>query len=263
MEVSDMGAAKDVPRMQGQERESGPPSSRSRPVLKLENQTDPSLPPPDPNRTLPIRENDTNPLMPPPDANRRRQARRPPEAGPDALDTPEYVAPTPPPAETEHKTFEVQTVKIMEEDRRRQEYAEPGMQQADIPTAPSTRIQRRRSWTMAVVLIALGVTAGLGLFALAHLTRVEPMKPGTPSAIEPAAPPPTATAPDKGASAAGAPTAEATASTATPSTAAPAATPEATARVEATGKPPRKNPEAEATATAKGTSTVPLGPPEF
>lgn len=262
-----MGAVKDEARTQGQERESGPPSSRSRPVLKLENQTDPSLPPPDPNRTIPIRENQTNPLMPPPDPNRRRQARRPPEAGPDSLDTPEYVAPLPPPAETEHKTFEVQTVKIMQEDRRRQVDSDPGLKQADIPTAPSTRIQRRRSWTMAVVLIALGVTAGLGLFALAHLTRVEPMKPGTPSAIEPAAPPPTATAPDQGASAAGAPAAETTASTATPSTAAPAATPEptSTARVEATDKPPRKNPNAEATGTttAKGTSTVPLGPPEF
>jgi len=260
-----MGAAKDKAMVRGAERESGPPSSRSRPVLKLENQTDPSLPPPDPNRTIPLRQNDTNPLMPPPDANRRRQARRPPEAGPDSLDTPEYVAPLPPPAETEHKTFEVQTVKIMEEDRRRQ-HSDPGLRQADIPTAPSTRIQRRRSWTMAVVLIALGVTAGLGLYALAHLTRVEPMEPGTPSAVEPAAPPPVATADKAGAAP------EATAPAATPS--ASAATPQnaeptATAKVEPTSKPPRKHHDAEATttstatATVKGTSTVPLGPPEF
>ncbi len=165
-----MGALKDDAASSGSDR---PPSSESRPIRTSLNDTDPSLPPPDPNRPRLL-------LQPEPNAL------------PDALDTPEYVAPTPPPPETEHKTFELQTVKIRgelevveQESEKPLRNPDPGLRQADIPTVLVTRVRRRRSWTMVGVLVGLGVVAGAGILAIAQWTQEEPVE--RPPALEAAA----------------------------------------------------------------------------
>ncbi len=307
-----MGALKDADTIKELERESGPPSSRSRPVQGSGLATDPSLPPPDPNRTQPSGPPDvdcTDPSMPPPDPNRpppglvdatnpgmptppqpkrrRRKGPRPPEAAPDALDTPEYVAPQAPPDETEHKTFEVQTVKVMEEQRLHDTEKmqppppppespepppprDPGLREADLPTQPSTRVHRQRSWTVGIVLVALGVVAGLGLLALAWLTRVEPLEPGTPAASQPLVTPPDRESPNEAASAKGAAVTTSTlpAASASPKPASDEAEPavKTTAPLEGARDAPKAEtpPAPGATSAPKDTtSTVPLGPPEF
>lgn len=256
-----MGALKEEP-MPGSQRTSDPPDSRTRlaqshstdpqtpaPDPNRSVHTDPAVPAPDPNRTVP-----TDPCTPAPDPNHRYRP-KPPLAAPDSLATPEYIAPTPPPSETEHATFEVQTVKLMELDDSTPDRVGHGLRQADIPTAPSTRVQRRRGWSIGLVLVVLGLVAGLGLLALAKLTRVEPVPApsrstpevvSAPTPIEPTGRPvhvedlPPATA-------------------ATPSIPQPPA-------VTVKPPPPRRTaepiPPPKATTTG-ATSSVPLGPPEF
>lgn len=257
-----MGALKDESTIKSSDR---PPSSESRPISGPSqsrlNDTDPSMPPPDPNRPV-VR-------------SRSERVLRAPEAGPDSLDAPEYVAPTPPPPETDHKTFELQTVKIMPgmdtenpsvvseepEDRN----PDPGLRQADIPTVLSTRIQRRRSWTMGVVLVILGVAAGLGILALAKATRIEPL-PADTNAEQPAAA--ATTAPSNVAPAEV--VAESASSTAVdpPSPSPPAAAsvqpPPAVRNDVPTVKPTSpSSTKPDAPASTKSTIPVPLGPPEF
>jgi hypothetical protein len=218
--------------------------------------------------------------LPPPDPNRPRLLLQPePAAFPDALDTPEYVAPTPPPPETEHKTFELQTVKIRseleavaEEGSEAQRNPDPGLRQADIPTVLVTRVQRRRSWAMVGVLVGLGIVAGVGILAVAQWSREEPVEPGaaleapavpatsepSPATAEPAAPAvPSVADTDES----GAPALSAALVTPEPSVSRGAEHPRVT-------KPPKeqspavgaKVPEAP---SPTSTTTIPLGPPEF
>jgi hypothetical protein len=126
--------------------------------------------------------------LPPPASNAPSPLRReiPPDAGPDALDTPAYVAPTAPPAETEHKTFELQTVKVAREayetDVVAHQDPRSSFAQLDIPTAPSTMVvQRRRARLVLVGLAALGLLTGAALIAAAFRAS-EPRKQPAPSA---------------------------------------------------------------------------------
>lgn len=257
-----MGALRNESTKNGSDR---PPSSESRPLQSRLNDTDPSMPPPDPNRPV-VRA-------------RSERVRRPAEAGPDSLEAPEYVGPTPPPPETEHKTFELQTVKIMPEvdgeARPRSEDPEernpdPGLRQADIPTVLSTRIQRRRTWTMGLVLVVLGVAAGVGILVLAQVAQVEPVS-GDPTAAESAAESATVTH-------SGAMTvsdvvvpAESSSAVAVPLPSEPSIEP--VPPVTDVDLTPKKVPVVtptsksaalpDAAASTKSTTSIPLGPPEF
>jgi hypothetical protein len=263
-----MGALNDDAASSGSDR---PPSSESRPIRTNLNDTDPSLPPPDPNRP-------------------RLLLQPEPAALPDALDTPEYVAPTPPPPETEHKTFELQTVKIRaeleaikEEGPEAQRNPDAGLRQADIPTVLVSRVQRRRSWAVVGVLVGLGVVAGGGILAVAQLTREEPVEaveavgtvePG--AALEaPAGAVPTANeAPATTAEPSAVPSVEdaAAGEGGVPALSAAAVTPEAPVSRGAEpqgvtrphkGADPAVGPKAPEGPIPTITTTIPLGPPEF
>jgi cytoskeletal protein RodZ len=182
------------------------------------------------------------------------------------------VAPTPPPPETDHKTFELQTVKIMpapDMDTSRvadpaERNPDPGLRQADIPTVLSTRIQRRRSWTMGVVLVVLGVAAGLGILALAKATRVEPI-PADSSEQQPAT---TATSATVTSATVTEVLAESAPTTAEPpplpSQPAPEPVQPAAARSDVPAIKPTSKSSAKPDAPASTkTIPIPLGPPEF
>ena len=249
-----MGALKDDAASSGSDR---PPSSESRPVRANLNDTDPSLPPPDPNRP-------------------RLLLQPEPAALPDALDTPEYVAPTPPPPETEHKTFELQTVKIRaelevieEEGSEAQRNPDPGLRQADIPTVLVTRVQRRRSWAVVGVLVGLGIVAGVGILAVAQLTREEPVERGAALEAPAGAVPAASEAPAATSEPSAVPSVEAPALSAAPVTPEPPEPP-----VSRGAEPPRVTkphkgadpavgPKAPEGPSPTSTTTIPLGPPEF
>jgi hypothetical protein len=202
-----------------------------------------------------------------------------PAALPDALDTPEYVAPTPPPPETEHKTFELQTVKIRaelevieEEGSEAQRNPDPGLRQADIPTVLVTRVQRRRSWAVVGVLVGLGIVAGLGILAVAQLTREEPV--GTVGTVEPGAAleapagavPAASEAPAATSEPSAVPSAEVPALSAAPLTPEPPVSrgpesPKVTKPHKAAD--PAVGPKAPEGPSPTSTTTIPLGPPEF
>jgi hypothetical protein len=249
-----MGALKDDAASSGSDR---PPSSESRPIRTNLNDTDPSLPPPDPNRP-------------------RLLLQPEPAALPDALDTPEYVAPTPPPPETEHKTFELQTVKIRaelgvieEEGSEATRNPDPGLRQADIPTVLVTRVQRRRSWAVVGVLVGLGVLAGVGILAVAQLTREEPVEavePGTALEAPAGAVPTASEAPAATAEPSAVPSVEVPALSAAPVTPEPpvsrgAEPPRVTKPHK--GADPAVGPKAPEGPSPTSTTTIPLGPPEF
>ena len=219
------------------------------------------------------RRRDTHRMRPPPDSNAPPRREVPYDAGPDALDTPEYVAPTKPPAETDHKTFELQTVKVTREEYEAEVAlrTRPGSNfaQLDIPTGPSTRVLlHRRSRKLLVVLAALGLLAGAGLIALTHGTSATSELP-PPSATAPVAPAmevviPTTTAEVEATSL---PVVEAarTAPSAPPATthaAAPAKPPRPVATRTTTEPEPAVAPPKTTNPVTTG-GTVPLGPAEF
>ncbi len=255
-----MGALNDDAASSGSDR---PPSSESRPIRTNLNDTDPSLPPPDPNRP-------------------RLLLQPEPAALPDALDTPEYVAPTPPPLETEHKTFELQTVKIRaelevikEEGSEAHRNPDPGLRQADIPTVLVSRVQRRRSWAVVGVLVGLGVVAGVGILAVAQLTREEPVEAVEPGAAleAPAGAVPTASeAPAAAAEPSAVPSVTAAGEGGVPAFSAAPVTPEPPVSRGAEpqrvtrphkGADPAVGPDAPEGPSPTSTTTIPLGPPEF
>ncbi|MCU0691977.1 MAG: hypothetical protein MUF54_11295 [Polyangiaceae bacterium] len=145
---------------------------------------------------------------------------KPTGASPDRLDTPEYLAPVLPPAVTEHKTFEVATVKFADgllnstpsetpvaRQRSQPEIVSapppaakaslgtppPVRRQAEVATSPSTRVVRQRSWRIVGVLALLGMAAGFGLTVLSsrnanHASTPSPSSPGlviSPTASSP------------------------------------------------------------------------------
>lgn len=209
--------------------------------------------------------------MPPPDPNRpvvrarSERVRRPAEAGPDFLEAPEYLGPTPPPPETEHKTFELQTVKIMAESESEGETErnpDPGLRQADIPTVLSPRIHRRRTRTMGLVLAGLGVAAGVGILVLAQVTRVEPVA-DAPTATEATV---TVTRATLTANEVIAPAQSSSPAIPQPSVepAPPGTAVDITTKTVPVLAPTSKSVALpNATASAKSTPTIPLGPPEF
>ncbi|HNS98286.1 MAG TPA: hypothetical protein PKL73_15145 [Polyangiaceae bacterium] len=86
---------------------------------------------------------------------------------------PIYRSPVLPPLETEHKTFELRTVRLFSEFETKA--PSPGLtdgrKQMDIPTVPTVRVQRRRLWVRLLWLQGWGIVVGIGILLYFWLTQ--------------------------------------------------------------------------------------------